>query len=124
MEKDETGKDKISNIFESGKSLQTMNDVKKYKTMILRSGFNERNDKFGDGYYNPFKKINEKHQDKNMKNQNHIQIIILKSQFFHLCLQLVYCRDREDFKRFFRIMDDNFLITSLNGRTILVKFDI
>lgn len=72
LEKDETGKDKISNIFESGKSLQTMNDVKKYKTMILRTGFNERNDKFGDGYYNPFNDlINEVvHQDKEYEKIN------------------------------------------------------
>lgn len=72
VEKDETGKDKISNIFESGKSLETTNDIKKYKTLILRSGFNERNDKFGDGYYNPFSDlINEIiHQDKDFEKTN------------------------------------------------------
>ena len=38
------------------------------------------------------KKIKKNIKYQNMNYQNHIQIIILKSQFFHLCLQLVFQR--------------------------------
>ena len=59
------------------------------------------NIKFGKNYGYPissygelykFKKDKEKYKYQNMNYQNHIQIIILKSQFFHLCLQLVFQR--------------------------------
>lgn len=54
MKKDEkTGKDEVHHIFQDGKSLQGVQDVKQYKTLILRCGFDLEND----GYLNPFQDV-------------------------------------------------------------------
>lgn len=54
MKKDEkTGKDEVHHIFQDGKSLQGIQEVKQYKTLILRCGFDLEND----GYLNPFQDV-------------------------------------------------------------------
>lgn len=53
VKKDNTGKDKISNIFQDGLNTQGATDVVQYKTLILMCGFNEKEH----GYENPFNDI-------------------------------------------------------------------
>lgn len=54
MKKDEkTGKDEVHNIFQDGRNLQGVQEVKQYKTLILRCGFDLEND----GYLNPFQDV-------------------------------------------------------------------
>lgn len=49
VKKDKTGKDEVHNIFIDGSDYSGMSDVKQYKTLILRCGFDERKH----GYVNP-----------------------------------------------------------------------
>jgi hypothetical protein len=51
IKKDEkTGKDELHHIFQEGRSLQSVQEVKQYKTLVLRCGFDEKRD----GFLNPF----------------------------------------------------------------------
>ena len=51
--KDETGNDLITNEFTEGVNLSGTGQIKKYKTLILRVGFDERKH----GFMNPFQNI-------------------------------------------------------------------
>jgi hypothetical protein len=51
--KDETGNDLITNEFTEGVNLSGTSEIKKYKTLILRVGFDERKH----GFMNPFQNI-------------------------------------------------------------------
>jgi len=53
IKKDKTGKDEVHHIFEEGRNLQNMQEVRQYKTIVLRCGFDERKH----GYINPFQDI-------------------------------------------------------------------
>lgn len=50
---DKTGKDEVHHIFQDGKNMQGLQDVKQYKTLVLRCGFDLEND----GYLNPFQDV-------------------------------------------------------------------
>lgn len=49
--KNEQGKEVIGNLFQSGENMTQQNQIKQYKTLILRVGFDESNPKHG--YLNP-----------------------------------------------------------------------
>jgi hypothetical protein len=51
--KDKTGKDEIHYVMQEGRNLDGVQDVIQYKTLVLRCGFDERED----GYINPFQRI-------------------------------------------------------------------
>lgn len=51
--KDKTGKDEIHYIMQEGRNMDGVQDVIQYKTLVLRCGFDERED----GYLNPFQSI-------------------------------------------------------------------
>jgi hypothetical protein len=53
MKKDNTGKDEVHHILQDGRNLQGIQDVIQYKTLVLRCGFNEKED----GYMNPFQSV-------------------------------------------------------------------
>ena len=50
VKKDKTGKDEVHNIFLDGSNYNGTSDVKQYKTLVLRCGFDERKH----GYANPW----------------------------------------------------------------------
>jgi hypothetical protein len=51
IKKDEkTGKDEIHHIFQDGRNMMGVQEVRQYKTLVLRCGFDEKRD----GYLNPF----------------------------------------------------------------------
>lgn len=50
VKKDKTGKDEIHNVFQDGINMQSSTNVKQYKTLILRCGFDEKKH----GFLNPF----------------------------------------------------------------------
>jgi hypothetical protein len=49
IKKDKTGKDEIFNVFQDGVNMATMQNIIKYKTLVLRCGFN----RMVHGYMNP-----------------------------------------------------------------------
>tara|TARA_B100000902_G_scaffold400009_1_gene474515 strand:- start:3145 stop:6489 length:3345 start_codon:yes stop_codon:yes gene_type:complete len=53
IKKDERGEDLIQNMFKSGKDMSNMSQLKQYKTVILRVGFDEKQH----GYINPCQNI-------------------------------------------------------------------
>ena len=53
IKKDKTGKDEIHYVMQEGRNLDGVQDVIQYKTLVLRCGFDERED----GYINPFQNI-------------------------------------------------------------------
>ncbi len=53
IKKDNTGKDEVHSVFQSGKNTQGYQNVLQYKTLILRCGFNEKKH----GFINPFNDI-------------------------------------------------------------------
>tara|TARA_B100000123_G_scaffold176486_1_gene131165 strand:- start:205 stop:3654 length:3450 start_codon:yes stop_codon:yes gene_type:complete len=53
IKKDNTGKDEVHSVFQTGKNTQGYQNVLQYKTLILRCGFNEKKH----GFINPFNDI-------------------------------------------------------------------
>lgn len=66
--KDKDGKDFIGNIFEQGTSNLSENQIKQYKTLTLRVGFDESNPKHG--YMNPCGDVIEDNIKKNVDSNN------------------------------------------------------
>lgn len=53
VKKDKTGKDDVHHILQEGRNLEGVQDVIQYKTLVLRCGYDERED----GYLNPCQNI-------------------------------------------------------------------
>lgn len=66
--KDPTGVDDVKNIFEDGISMSSVSNIKEYKTLILRVGYDEGKH----GYINPIESIinNERFQKQDMDSRN------------------------------------------------------
>jgi hypothetical protein len=50
VKKDSTGKDEVFNVYQEGQNMSGVSNLSKYKTLILRCGFDKRKH----GYINPF----------------------------------------------------------------------
>jgi hypothetical protein len=64
--KNDNGQDKISNIFDDGKNSQSYDQIKQYKTLVLRVGFDEKKH----GYINPCADVYEDRLPKVEDNDN------------------------------------------------------
>ena len=71
VKKDEkTGKDEVHHIFQQGKDMQGTQEIKQYKTLVLRCGFDEKKD----GYINPFDDVlrdNIKYREQSENEDNY-----------------------------------------------------
>ena len=65
IKKDERGQDLIQNMFKTGKDMSNMSQLKQYKTVTLRVGFDERQH----GYINPCQNIIDDTYD-NIENKD------------------------------------------------------
>ena len=59
IKKDERGEDLVQNLFKSGKNMENISQLKQYKTLILRVGFDEKQH----GYINPCQNIIDDNYD-------------------------------------------------------------
>ena len=67
IKKDETGEDLIQNLFKTGKDMGNISQLKQYKTVVLRVGFDEKQH----GYINPCQNvIDDSYDDIENKDKN------------------------------------------------------